>query len=65
MAPWSLKSVVIRCLNDWKSSLSFAVLEMGVWSGVGGKTDPGKVPPIEFGAGSANPLSESAQTKIT
>ena len=34
-----------------------------MWSGVGGKTAPGKVAPIEFGAGRLNPRSESARNQ--
>ena len=62
MAPFSRKSVAILFLKDLKSSASF-VLETGVWSGVGGKTEPGKVAPIELGAGRLNPCSESVRGK--
>ena len=60
--PCSWKFVASRFLKDWKYSLSL-LPEAGVWSGVGGKTGPGKVVPMEFGAGRLNSLSESVRNK--
>ena len=52
-----------RFLKDWKNSLSLLPEVPGVWSGVGGKTGPGNVVPMELGAGRLKLRSESATNK--